>query len=104
MPRYQAGHEGEENGVLRCDKGARELMSCPVMTRLQMTKQQAERQHPDAEDRQEKKETSEDQQQACGNAEPPAGRLAQEAHGCSKRGWQAIEELRQAVIIVSRFV
>jgi len=49
-------------------------------------------------------ETSEDQQQACGNAEPPAGRLAQEAHGCSKRGWQAIDELRQAVIIVSRFV
>jgi len=55
MPRYQAGHECEENVVLRCDKGARELMSCPVMTRLQMTKQQAERQHPDAEDRQEKR-------------------------------------------------
>jgi len=126
MPRYQAGHEGDENGVLRCDKGARELMSCPVMTRLQplwtMTldpiensrapgpqhrqilgqKQQAERKHPDAEDRQERKETSEDQQQACGNAEPPAGRLVQGAHSRSKRSWQPIDELRQAVIIRSR--
>jgi hypothetical protein len=112
----------------RDGKGAREFMSRPVTTRLQPLwtttldpiensgaprtqrwhilgqKQQAERKHPDAEDRQEKKQTSEDQQQACGNAEPPAGRLAQEAHVCSKRGWQAIDEFRQAVIIVSRFV
>jgi hypothetical protein len=61
------------------------LASCPVMTRLQplwtMTldqiensgpqhrqilgqKQQAERKHPDAADRQKRKDTSEDQQQA----------------------------------------
>jgi hypothetical protein len=65
-------------------------------------KQQAKRKHPDAEDRQERKETSEDQQQACGNAEPPAGRLPQEAHSRSKRSWQPIDELRQAVIIRNR--
>ena len=36
-------------------------------------KQQAERKHPDAEDRQEGKETTKYQQQARGNAEPAAG-------------------------------
>jgi len=42
-------------------------------------KHEAKREHPEAEDRQHRKQTSDDQQQACGNAKPAAGRLPQRA-------------------------
>src|SRR5690349_16260661 len=63
---------------------------------------EAEREHPDAEDRKKGKDASEDQQNACGDAQPAAGGSPQKTHSPPQPGWQATDELVQAPIIASR--
>ena len=110
------------------------LASCPVTTQLQplwtMTldqiensgppgpqhrqilgqKQQAERKHPDAADRQKRKDTSEDQQQACGmrtSGRTAGARSAQAQQGKTRSSSDAVilhvRPLREVLIFSFRF-
>src|SRR5580704_8995274 len=63
---------------------------------------QAERKHPDAEDWEEGKYPSDDQQQASWNAQPAPGRPPQEAHRHTQPSWQAVDEFLQTPIVTGR--